>query len=56
MTVAELVAALSQHPADMPVSLMWSHGAEPGPVTEVRLVSYNGSTPRLEIRGEQPDV
>ena len=55
MTVAEIIEKLQQFPSDLPVHLTWSHGAEPGPVSDISLVSYSGSTPWIEVRGEQPD-
>ena len=54
MTVQELIDLLQAHDPLLPVRLTWSHGAEPGAVTDVRVCSYQDKTICLKIRGEQP--
>jgi hypothetical protein len=51
MTVAQLIERLKTFDPNLPVELSWSHGAEPGEVTDVDL-SYSGKL--VFIEGEQP--
>lgn len=52
MKVRELIEQLSQFDGDLEVELMWTRGAEPGPVSRVRLET--GGNVRVEIRGQRP--
>lgn len=53
MTVAELIERLHRFDPNAEVRLTWSHGGEPGPVTDVHLRDYWPGDTVIEIEGEQ---
>lgn len=52
LTVGRLIEELKSFDPDMPVRLMWSHGAEPGPVSKVDLYCVYGNPEWVQIHGE----